>query len=499
MKEILELYELTSKQRRVVEALLPREPNSPLAKLANIVLNGDKLSDEECMIRIYGKPNKSAYSRIKQRLKDIISYIVTIEYDLPRLAKKDTSNMKVSHDFFFARALYQRQKFKEATEVLEKSINRAIKFGHSDIVFLQARSILYIVGSSHFNKYKYLKYSKLLDKYLFMYQWEIKAEQFYLDLQRIHVLSVSYSSKEYTTKAKYYIKELDKAGKIESSHFQYNLNRIKYSLYEATKEYDKAYDLLDRMIKTSEKNPVATESELFNTYVRFAFVLIQMGKLDEAINFCTKRINRIPIGSNSDYRISIYLIKAYIYKGDYKSAIKLVSKLLNLNAFKYTSSYYKELYPALNGYLRLIIDSEISPGLTEFEHLLPEFRIAKFLNNTPVYSKDKRGLNISIILLHIAYLLRRKDYNAIIDRIDSLSQYAYRYLRKDDTLRNNCMIKMVVQMAKADFHPIRTERYVADLKKQMQKAPLYGSGENVEIEMIPFEVLWEIMIKSLEN
>lgn len=499
MKEIYELYALTNKQHRIVEALLPRDPGSPLVQLAKIVLDGEELSDEECMHRIYGKKNKSAYFRVKQRLKDIISYIVTIEYDIPRIATKDTSNMKVSHDFFFARALHSRQKFKEATEVLEKSINRAIKFGHSDIVFLQARSILYIVGSSHFNKYKFQKYTKLLDKYLNIYQWEIKAEQYYLDLQRTHVLSVSYSSKEYSNRAKKYIKELEKANDIDSNQFLYNLNRIKYSLYESTKDYNNAYILLDRMIKSYEKSPITTDSELYNTYVRYVFTLIQMGRLDDAINFCKSRISRIPQGTNSDYRIKLYLIKAYIYKGNYKEAIILVTKLLNLNAYKYTSSYYKEIYPAINGYLQLVIDSGVAGDLKEYAETLPEFRLAKFLNNTPVYSKDKRGFNISIILLHIAYLLKRKDYNSIIDRIDSLSQYAYRYLRKDDTLRNNCMIKMVVQMAKADFHPVRTERYVAELKKQMMKAPLYGSGENVEIEMIPFEVLWEIMMKSLED
>jgi hypothetical protein len=60
------------------------------------------------------------------------------------------------------------------------------------------------------------------------------------------------------------------------------------------------------------------------------------------------------------------------------------------------------------------------------------------------------------------------------------------------------MIKMVIQMTKADFNPIRTERYTADLRKQLGTVPLMGSGENIEIEMIPFEVLWDIMMRSLQ-
>jgi hypothetical protein len=59
------------------------------------------------------------------------------------------------------------------------------------------------------------------------------------------------------------------------------------------------------------------------------------------------------------------------------------------------------------------------------------------------------------------------------------------------------MIKMVIQMTKADFNPIRTARYTADLRKQLSNVSLAGSGENIEVEIIPFEVLWEIMTKAL--
>lgn len=149
------------------------------------------------------------------------------------------------------------------------------------------------------------------------------------------------------------------------------------------------------------------------------------------------------------------------------------------------------------GYINLLIDSNYISIDYEFVQDMPTFRLAKFMNSTPIFSKDKRGINVSILLMHIAFLLQRKDYNAIIDRTDSLNQYAYRYLRKDDSFRSNCMIKMVIQMTKADFNPIRTARYTADLRKQLGHVTLAGSGENIEVEIIPFEVLWEIMMKAL--
>jgi len=157
----------------------------------------------------------------------------------------------------------------------------------------------------------------------------------------------------------------------------------------------------------------------------------------------------------------------------------------------------KEVAELHLGYVHLIKGSGLYKPSLASENELPNFKVGKYLNNTQVFSKDKRGINVSILLMHIAFLLQRKDYNAIIDRTDSLNQYAYRYLRKDDSFRSNCMIKMVIQMTKADFHPVRTARYTADLRKQLSHVTLAGSGENIEVEIIPFEVLWDIMTKAL--
>ena len=55
------------------------------------------------------------------------------------------------------------------------------------------------------------------------------------------------------------------------------------------------------------------------------------------------------------------------------------------------------------------------------EFLLPSgpdngFRLARFLNNVPSFSKDKRGMNINILILQVLFLLRQGKRGEIIDR-----------------------------------------------------------------------------------
>ena len=231
--------------------------------------------------------------------------------------------------------------------------------------------------------------------------------------------------------------------------------------------------------------------------VRKLWALIQVGQNKEAITEGKRLMNQLSPGSVQWYRIGHYTLKAQIYSGNYSGAIETITEMIENPKFQKLGDYFTEIFMAALGYIHLLVDSDIVDR-TKIKNLeLPEFKLAKFLNTTPVFSKDKRGINVSILLMHIGFLLQRKEYGVIIDKIDSLNQYAYRYLRKDDSFRSNCMIKMVVQMAKADFHPVRTERYTTDLRDQLGNVALSGSGDNIEIEIVPFEVLWQIMKSTL--
>ena len=255
--------------------------------------------------------------------------------------------------------------------------------------------------------------------------------------------------------------------------------------------------LTEEALKEFSSPEFKSEAVISNINIRRLWSLIQSGQFKQAYSLGTKLMSKLQIGSNAWYRVSHYTLKARIYSGDYAQSIELLTQIIENPRFNKTSEYYKELFYTSLGYMYLLVDSGLVGGSNDLKDRLPDFKLGRFLNTVPVFSKDKRGINVSILLMHIAFLLLRKDYNAIIDRVDSLNQYVYRYLRKDDSFRSNCIIKMVIQITRADFNKIRAERYTSELRRQLNEVPLIGSGENIEIEVIPFEVLWEIMYNSL--
>ncbi len=125
------------------------------------------------------------------------------------------------------------------------------------------------------------------------------------------------------------------------------------------------------------------------------------------------------------------------------------------------------------------------------------FRIAKFLNEVPIFSKDKKGMNIPILIVQILFTIAQQRYDLAIMRMDSIEKYCARYLRKDDTYRSNLFIKMLLCIPQAGFHRVAVSRRAAKYRDLLLKHPLEYANQGHQIEVIPYEVLWEMALDSL--
>lgn len=497
MEILYELGRLNARNKKVIDALMPTGASSPIKKLCEIVFSTPQLSEVECMKEIYGRQNVAAFSRLKARLKDILEQSIFLNN-----GSIDSMDTRISEavlgyrDAFVSRVLQIKKSF-IAIPLIEKAIVKSMKYHSAESVLFQTRILISHYGLGEYNKYKYLKYLALQEKYFYYYQWEVKAENYLSDLQRQQLQSLANPDEETILKAKRYAEELDAVKDVDTFIFIYNKYKVKAAYLEYTKNYIELLEISEKAYVTFNVPEYRSHTALSTINLRIVYSLIQAGRFNEVVRIGYKDMNTLVNGSLSWYLIAHYTLKAQLYAGEYHDAIELIKRMIDNPRFPKVKENFKEIFYATLGYIHLVVDSGLAGDPTSLQKKLPDFKIGRFLNTSPLFSKDKRGINVSILLMHIAFLLQRKDYNAIIDRTDSLNQYAYRYLRKDDSFRSNCMIKMVIQMTKADFNPIRTARYTADLRKQLSNVSLAGSGENIEVEIIPFEVLWEIMTKAL--
>jgi hypothetical protein len=83
--------------------------------------------------------------------------------------------------------------------------------------------------------------------------------------------------------------------------------------------------------------------------------------------------------------------------------------------------------------------------------------------------------------------------------MEALKAYAYRYLRRDDTFRSNCFIKMLLQLPKNNFHRAAVLRKADKYWQKLQSVPINQANQGSDMEIIPYETLWRFVVDSLDD
>jgi tetratricopeptide (TPR) repeat protein len=132
-------------------------------------------------------------------------------------------------------------------------------------------------------------------------------------------------------------------------------------------------------------------------------------------------------------------------------------------------------------------------GRTLPEKNLPRFRAAKFLNEVPVFSQDKSGLNVAVLIAHVLLQFVEGKKDEIWERIEALEKYRERYLHSDETQRSESFIKILVAIARANFKRTQFEPKVAPLLKRLKEVNYDISNQPYEMEIIPYLNLYELV------
>ena len=183
-----------------------------------------------------------------------------------------------------------------------------------------------------------------------------------------------------------------------------------------------------------------------------------------------------------------------MHSQEYEEAFLILQSVINDRTYKSLPSVKKERWLIFEAYIYFLKFI----GKIEQEEENSKFRIGKFLNSIPIFSKDKRGLNIPILVIQILFMIAKKDYNQSVDRFEAIEKYCSRYLRRDENFRSNCFTKMLLKVLESGFHKAGVQRKAEKYLKQLQSVPLDVANQPFEIEIIPYENLWEIVIETLE-
>jgi len=506
MDNLKQLIEVVSrnKVRRIEIIGGPTNYSSNLQKLYDGIASGRLTDDEAAANFFYGdNDNKQLnYTRLKRRLRRrLYNTLFFIDVGQPGFNELQKAYYSGYKDFAALKILIGRGARKSVRPLAEKIIRKALKFEFTDLIVEVAKELRYHYGAIEGDAKKFKEYTRLLNEQFAVWKAELLAEEYYLDLAVNFVRSTA-TKLELEEDAKRYAAELLAfQGKYNTYKFITSAFAVYTLRYQIVNDYENTLKVCEEAVKLLEAKPeVAPKVAIFVFLLRKLACHIQLKNFERGKMIAEKCLTLVDEGTSNWFNAMDYYLMLLYHTGQLQEAYKIFLRAFRHPQFRYLFENISENWRIQEAFIHYFISiGKIQPEEADSHRKQTKFRIGRFLNEVPTYSKDKRGANITILILQILFLLHQEKYDVVVKRLEALKDYSHRYLRKGDTFRSNCFIKMLTQLPGAYFNRTGTIRKAKKYSERLKEVPLELARQSSELEIVPYETLWEYVLESLDE
>lgn len=505
MDHLKELSHIITKHKVKQIDIIGNDSNddSKFQSLYSGIIDGKITNDDDAIHTLYGinnDKNSQTYNRLKNRLKRrLLNTLFFINTNQPQFTDIQKAYYSCNRNWLAVRILLSFGARRTGITLAERTLRFAQHYEFTELALFLSKDLRFHYSVIESNEKKYLEYSSLVDFHISNLVAETEAERHYTQLMR------NYSSAQGRPKEDVISSARNASETLKSQFAQvdtFKFVRISYlvhvTYYQMSFQYEAAVQACYAAIKIFDRKPYHSQAARFTFELRLLSCLIQLKEFEigqQIAESCMKNLNE---GSVDWFVTQFYYFLLSSHSNNFDQSYLILSQVLNQSKFSTLYDNHKQLWHVNQAYVEFLIRiGKITSHQENDIASKSSFRLYKFLNDVPIYAKDKRGINISILIVHVLLLLSERKFTDIIDRVDALNQYCHRYLRRDDTFRSNCFIRMLLQMARADFNRIRTIRYAEKYKLKLESMPLNIAVQGIEVEIIPYEVLWDMVTELL--
>jgi len=481
----------------IIDENVALSSNDAVSKLYMGSKNGSIDSDQKAAEIIYGKPIvDTKYTSLKNRLKKrLLNSLFFLTIKPPAFSE-------------FASAVYQSNKnvFLVKTLVSLGGRNTAIKLAesalsHSEKFNLTSNSIEFLIilrGYSSFlgNEKNYDEYSESLNRALKTFESECIALE-YNDRITLKFAKSSAEHPEMKGTIEKYADELSNLRtKYTSKTLNYNYFRIKTLSCQISRDYQAAVSICEEAEEYLLNNPHLSNNTLLGEFsLQKLTCFLNLREFEKGKKTAT-RLEELYPKSNPNWFI---YMENYFYltmHTEHFSEAELVYKdVIENQRFTFQPEHKKEHWKLFEMYLQFA-QSVTSLQKTESRS---SFDPNKFLRVVPNYTKDKRGYNVSILILQILFLLDNNDFGGIIGRMDALRTYRTRYLRAGSNKQSALFFRMLQIMETNSFSYELTKQKSQRYFEKMKSTAAEFSEIQDGVQVLPFDWLWNKILEMLKQ
>ena len=476
------------------------EPKTKTRQFYDKIIEGDFETDDEAAQYFYQKDKTySGYQKLKANLKSkMINTLFFIDMKESSYFERQKAYNICHREWVAAKILIAKNARNAGVNLCHKLLKSSKKYEITELVLDISRTLRLHYGGRLGNQKKFDYYNQIFKEFEPLWLKENLAEEYYIELITKYVNSKG-TKEELHEKAKDYYDEIEDAMLIYDSYKLHLCGRmIKVLIYTSINDSLKTVEVCEKAIGFFQKKKYKATTPLQIFYYQLLVEYTQLKKYKEGEEAAKTCLSLMEEGTYNWFKYRELYFILCLHTERYQKAYEIFRATVNHSRFQFLPKNLKELWRIFEAYLHYLVELKkikVDEGNSSFN----KFRLGRFLNDMPIYSKDKRGLNIPILVIHILFMIHQRKYGEAIDRIERIEKYCTRHLRKNDTYRSNCFIRMLMRIPGSSFHKAGVIRKSTPYLKKLSETPLDVANQTHEIEIIPYENLWDMTIQTLDN
>lgn len=453
-------------------------------------------TDEEAAADLYkGQGGTSSYRKLKSDLRDrLLEYVFQINTELSHYSDYQKAYYDCHKQWVIVRFLTGQNANTAALILANKLLRTSEKFDFTLLCMDIASYLRVQYGLRESNDKKFREASEQFDHYRKVYDAEALAEELYTGLvvrtvnNRSAQEEVARMAKEYFERIQVYMKQ----------YATYKLHMYGYMIgltyHTSQNDYQTAIQYCDEAIAFFKKRPYEARVPLQIFYYQHLVCNIQLRQFEDGKESARQCIKLMQEGTFNWFKYRELYLHLLLHTQRYDEAGEILWRTLEHPRFEFLPENAIEIWRIYEAYVYYLGKA----GKLRLS-AKTKFKLAKFINDFSVFNKDRSGMNIAIIIVKWLMLMQEHQYGKLLDEVEGTDQYCYRHLRGDNTKRSYYFLKMLLTIPLGQFDRATIEAKAARFLENLRAVPLQLANQTYEIEIVPYEDLWEMALDSLEK
>lgn len=500
MEDLKELIYIVNrnKVKRIDMLDLKEKSPSKVNALYQAISDGKVGNDDEASQLLFpNAKSKSAYRNLKAVLQDkLLNTLFFIDTYQKSYTDRQAAFYDAYKDFAAVQILLAKNARKVGIKQLEKLLKKALHFEFIELVPPILRLLRLHYGTRLGIEKKYRELDNMWEEYHNLERLENLAERYYSELVLHYVNSKSVKVNLKDLAATYFQELAAHKSQFHSYKFRLYTGLVQLFSYTCVNDYVSTIPVCEELIEFFEAKPFQANTPIQICLHHQLVAYMQLRDFTQGQRIAQRSQELIEEGAFNWFKNLEYLFLLAMHTANYQEAYQVFCQAVEHKRYKFLPEQIRENWQLYQAYVHLLIDQD-KIVKREGDKRFTSFRINRFLNDMPLYSKDKRGMNIAILTVQILFYIQKGKYNTVIDRMEAIEKYCSRYLFNDDTMRSYYFIKLLLTIPQASFHRLGVLRYAEKPLKKMKAISTEMSNQYHKIEVMSYEVLWDMAVQML--